>query len=275
MIAYSTGMRNLLNMKTVQEYVDYWNKYINDWNKNPIAFFQSESNYWSKFESLLRNADALPEPFYGNPWDFSTIILNLNPYGGVNYQLQKHSSGLFFTDFMSEGNYYTFAKSFPYLNKYKDTNIGKWWNTRTQWITRLSSSTKNPFAIQICPWHTKFSDGKVLKEYSVSFLNEHVIKPAEIILKNADFKIILSVGKEIEYLFTDLGFEHLEQFSTDPIEKNRNYPLGKNGHPIKRYYNVWASPSDTLYLNTFTVGTNECPSPEFYPVEFDILRMLK
>ena len=262
-------------MNTIQEYIDYWNKHVNEWYKDPLNYFQSENNYWSKFENLSRNADALPEPYYGNPWDFSAIILNLNPYGGVNYQLQKHSTGLFFSDFKPEEPYFGFAKSFPYLEKYKDTNIGKWWQKRAQWINRLSSSTKKPFAIQICPWHSKFWDGGVLKEYSIAYVNEHSIKPAETILKKADFNLILSVGKEFEYLFTELQFELLEPLSTDPLVKNRNYPIGKNGTPIKRYYNVWASPSDTIYLNTFTVGTNECPSPEFYSVELDILRMLK
>jgi len=264
-----------MGMKTVQEYIDYWNKYVNEWNKDPITFFKSEKNYWGKFESLLRNADALPEPYYGNPWQYSAIILNLNPYGGVNYQLQKHLSGSIFNDFTPDTTYFSFVESFPYLSKFKETNIGKWWQTRAKWITRLSSSSKNPFAIQICPWQSKFSDGGVLKDFSVYHIDENVIKPSELIIKKADLKLILSVGKEFESLFLDLGFELLEQFSTDPILKNRNYPFGKNGSPIKRFYNIWASPSDTPYLNTFTVGTNECPSPDFYQVELDILRMLK
>ncbi len=261
-------------MKTIHEYVDYWNKYVNEWSINPIAFFQSENNYWSKFENLLRNADALPEPYYGNPQDLSAIILSLNPYGGVNYQLQKHSSGLFISDLKADGNYDKFAKSFPYLNKYKDTNIGKWWQTRAEWISRLSSSPKNPFAIQLCPWHSKFFDTGVLKDFSVAHVNEHVIEPAESILEYADLKIILSIGKEFEYLFAELQFKYLEQFSADPIVKNRSYPLGKKGIPVKRFYNVWESPSSIIYLNTFTVGTNECPRPEFYMVESNILRML-
>ena len=262
-------------MKTIQEYIDYWNNFINEWYRDPLNYFQSDNNFWRNFENLSRNADALPEPYYGNPWDFSAIILNFNPYGGVNYKLQKHSDGLFFRDFKPEVCYLNFAQSFPYLNKYKETNIGKWWSIRAKWIKRLNSSTKNPFSIQICPWHSKFSDGVVLKEYSVVYTNDYIIRPAEIMLKKAELNIILSVGKEFEYLYTDLGFKLLEPYSFDPVIKNRKYPLGKNGNPIKRFYNVWESSSGTLYLNTFTVGTNECPRSEFYQVEFEILRMLK
>jgi hypothetical protein len=262
-------------MKTIQQYLDYWNNFIDEWYLDPLNSFQSEKNYWSKFENLSRNADALPEPYYGNPWSFSTIVLNLNPYGGVNYQLQKHPDGLFFNDFKPGGLYSDFAQAFPYLNKYKETNIGKWWTIREQWINRLSASTRKPFSIQICPWHSKFSDGLGSKKYSIGYINDYIIKPAEIILKKADLKIILSVGKEFEYLYKDLGFNYLEQFSSDPVLKNRNYPLGKNNMPIKRFYNVWESSTGIIFLNTFTVGTNECPRPEFNQVEFDILSMLR
>ena len=262
-------------MNTIQDYIEYWNNFINDWYLDPLAFFKSKNNYWNKFQDLIFYADALPEPYYGNPLSFSCIILNLNPYGGVNYKLQKHPDGLFLKKFKPEKHYFDFAQSFPYLNNFKDTNIGKWWLKREQWITRISASTKKPFSIQICPWHAKFSDGRGLKGYSIDYVIDFIIKPIEIIYKNGDLKIIISVGKEFEYLYEDLGFNRLEMFSVDPLIKNRYYPLGKDGNPIRRFYNVWESTSGILYLNTFTVGTNECPSSDFNQVELNILNMLR
>jgi len=181
-------------MNTIQAFIEYWNNFIDDWYVKPIPHFISKNYPWSYLKNLLPDADALPEPYCGDPYNFSAIILNLNP-GGVTANLQKHPNGLFIKDFKPHGTYWDFAQNFPYLDGYKTTGGGKWWTRRDKWIKRLCTSInkpteKKPFGIDICPWHSKSWGG-----YSVSannYVNNYVISFAELALKHADFKVILS-----------------------------------------------------------------------------------
>jgi len=266
-------------MNSIQAFIDYWNNFIYNWYKNPIPYFISNVNPWQyQIANLLPDANALPEPYCGDPNNFSAIILNLNP-GGVTPNLQKHPNGLFIQGFMSTGTYWHFAQTFPYLTNYKASGGGIWWTRRDEWIKRLCASNnrpsqKNPFAIDICPWHSKSWGGFVSSPATVTYVNDFVIKPAEIILNNADIKTILCVGKTFTSIFQSLNFKQL-QLSLGPNMKIQNWPKKMNGNDIQRYYSIWESPTGIIYINTYSPGTNSAPSSDFTKIELDILQFIK
>lgn len=257
-----------MNIESSQDYINYWNVFIDEWYKDPINYFNSNNNPWEYLENLKQDADALPEPYCGDPSNFSAIIINLNP-GSVTPNLQQHPNGLFIKDFKPKGTYFNFAQNFPYLTKYPKSGGGKWWIRRDKWIKRLINTEKSPFAIDICPWHSKSWGGFETSPSTVNYVNDYVIKPAEIIIKKADLKIVLTVGSEFEHIFNELGFYKKEKLGPDL--NIGNWPLNGKKLPTKRKYSIWKSPTGIFYLNTSCQGSNGCPSPEFNKLELKLI----
>ena len=257
-----------MNFKTSQDYIAYWNDFINVWYKDPIKYFNANNHPWEYLKNLKQDADALPEPYCGDPDNFSAIIINLNP-GSVTPYLQQHPNGLFIKDFKPTGTYFNFAQNFPYLTKYPETGGGKWWTRRDLWIKRLINTDNNPFAIDICPWHSKSWGGFKSSLNTIKYVNDYVIKPAEIIFKNADLKIIVTVGSEFEYIFNELGFEKKETLG--PLKNSGDWPLNSKNLPTNRNYSIWESQTGIFYLNTNCQGSNGCPKAEFNQLELKLI----
>lgn len=146
---------------TIPVYLQYWDDFVDQWYLNPIPFFNSNIHPWNQIHShLLQQANALPEPYCGDPYNCSAVIMNYNP-GSMTPTLQQHPNGSFILTFKPNFAYKYFAKNFPYLTNplINGTNStgGGFWKIRDGWIKRLIlikyniHSNKNPFAIDICP----------------------------------------------------------------------------------------------------------------------------
>ena len=269
-------------MKTIQQLIDYNNNFVVEWHKNPDTFIEDKTkNIFAEFykggiklcsenqkhkHQLI--AEALPEPYLGDPHKCSAVFINLNP-GGVLEILQHHSNGEFITKGKAHLNYYEFAKSFPYQDeKYTDNGGAAWWNLRKAWVNRLLSAVKGqcveselePFAVELCPWHSSgfagFGQGEQLKAY----MKEYVFDFAAQAIENSELGFGISVGKAIKTLLIELGFEAIEI-------KNANVPKKRDNSIINREYCYFKLPNGKLLLNTWAPGSNKMPSPAWSSFE--------
>ncbi len=272
-----------MDLSKKDELKAYWNSYVQKWAKDPEKHFRHDENVFKKISNIKFDPFALPEPYFGDPEHNSVVILNYNP-GPVMDVYQHYKRGKFITEAKADQDYYEFAKAFPYLKKYKNNPGGKWWNTRRQWINRLSIHAPweqhdkiikyAPFAMEICPWH---SDGFKLTPKQINsladYITQNVLEPAEAISKSSLLPYIISVGKDYQVLFQELGFR--QEFATGPddySQYNIEYPRKADGKRVTRFYSIWRSPGGGIYLNTYSPGSNSCPAGTFIDVERVIIQ---
>ncbi len=263
----------------LENWINNWNVAIQEWDKSPEDFFKKDifSSIYSGKNEFALLPEALPEPYFGNPYKNSAVILNLNP-GPVREELQNRLTGSFITEGKAVDNYYEFAKGFPYLTNFRNNKGGDWWELRRNWLNRLikiktgNQSTLNPFALEICPWHSQ-SWGKLnlTKKETKQYL-ENLFAIAEEINKNSELKVIVSVGKLYCKIFDYLGYKKL-------IEVNRNnfrefgltYPTNKNADPADRTFSLYESRNGTLIYNTWHTGGNKQPTTDWIEIEKFVL----
>ncbi len=263
-------------MKT---FYDHWNRKIQEWYSSPQECFKNDihSIYKGKGANELKPG-FLPEPYLGEMENCSAVIINKNP--GSPMCLQKHKKGRFITEDNAHLNYYEFAKSFPYLTKYiKDG--GSWWQYRQNWIKRLGVySELKPFALEVCPWHSKLFDKSgmdINDEAYLEYLNEWVIAPAEYANKLSQLGIILSVGGFFNDLYEHLGFTKVLEISDETYEEHGlNWHLNKKNNPVKVKFAVWRSFGNNYFLNFASgSGYNKVPAEKWNYIEKYILGVLK
>lgn len=268
------------------ELIAYWNSYIQKWAEDPQKHFNREGNVFKDIRHISFDPFALPEPYFGDPEYNAVVILNYNP-GPVMDAYQHYQRGKFITEAKAHKDYYAFAKKFPYLKKYKNNPGGKWWKQRSQWVNRLSLHAPleehekiikyAPFAMEICPWH---SDGFKLTPKDINsladYIRQYVLEPAEMVSRNSLLPYILSVGKDYQTLFQELGFR--QEFAIGPdnySQFNIEYPKRPDGKPVSRFYSIWRSPGGGIYLNTYSQGSNSCPAPAFVEVERLVIQKIR
>jgi hypothetical protein len=272
-------------MNTIQ-YIDHWNIFFSRWYSNPTLTFNN-GNPWSGIHNLQVN--ALPEPYCGDPHNFSALILQLNP-GLADPVTQMWQNGTFIQYIRNNGTYYNFAKIFPYFPSailQASTAGQKFWITRNKWISRLVGTASknipgslNPLAIDLCPWHSQAWKGFRLNQILQTYIQNYIIDPIPNLILNAKFKLVLCVGNDFNSIFQRLGFTLLTSFGPGSLNM---WPSNING-PINRYYKIWeasvkvnfentnaGNKGRILFLVTYSQGGFTCPSSVFQNVELHIL----
>ena len=274
-------------MKDIQEIINYYNDFVKAWYENPVEFIEDKAK--NIFAESYRGgiklssedkeqrhqliADALPEPYLGDPYKCSAVFINLNP-GGVMEKQQLHSNGEFITEGKAALNYYEFAKNFPYQGDKYSCNGGViWWNQRKKWINRLLSTVKEsdnfvsklePFAVELCPWHSLGFAGFRQNDRLKTYMKEYIFDFVAQAIKNSELGFGISVGKAIKNLLIELDFEANEI-------KNDNAPRKKDNSIINREYCYFKLPNGKILLNTWAPGSNKMPSPAWNDFEKDFI----
>jgi len=265
----------------MKKFYDYWNQKIRDWHKDQNVCFL-EDIYSRIYCGRGKNELApkfLPEPYLGEMENCSAVIINKNPGSSID-TLQHHESGRFITEDNAHLDYYEFAKSFPYLSKYRKDG-GNWWQKRINWIKRMGvQGGLSPFALEVCPWHSSLFNKNNLKlddESYLKYLNEFVIEPAESANKFSQLGIILSVGSLFNDLYEKLLFTNELEISEKTYEKyGLDWHLNIKHNPVKVKFTVWKSPSGNYFLNFASgSGYNQVPAEKWKHIEQFILGELK
>jgi len=255
------------------EFVQGWHDNLEKHEKNKLFIDDKEENKLFVAEYCRKQRegiyklipDALPEPYLGNPHagpngekGCSAVIINLNP-GGEIRELQhwgkwkkgekEMEPGKFITAWKAhEKKYEKFAKDFPYK---KDNTYGaptKWWNRRKVWIDRLISSSegvanfvsdKEPFALELCPWHSKNFGGLNLEKTGLmDYYTDNILPLAAYAIENSELGFGVSIGKSVRTVLEKLSpAVDLEE----PTIKKRKYC----------YFEVESTGKKFIILNTY------------------------
>lgn len=213
-----------------------------------------------------------------------------NPKGVINKgYFQQWGTGEFIVKGKAVEDYYNFAKEFPYMNNAYSANGGDaWWKLRKAWIDRLLSSKtnqddytseRNPFAIELCPWHSKGFAGFGNKNEAdfkkfIQYLKEYVFDFTEKAIENSELGFAISVGKAVvKCLQLCEGVEPIENMEViKPTDTKKYRSLLKKGDTfICREYSLWKLPSGKLMLNTSSQGSNKAPSGAWSAFEKEII----
>lgn len=264
--------------------------YINYWDKKIVAFLAYRSSsyiYPTSFgigEPPLQG-DFIPEPFMGNPDEFSFVIVNLNPGAGVPHSwLHCQDIPGTLVNKVKKIGYSNAVCDFPYLQDENTVGLidwnnspGRvWWKEKESWIKhkiklfelsyKIEEPIPNnllPFAMEMYAWHTcewpKSLNNKMKKSGTYGKLvKDNVIDPLYEAIQNSKFKTAFCVGKPIG--------EIIDSFGVFKIKKH--HVITKK---TTRYYDVYEDGKGNRIINTWAQGGNKFPSADFKSEEEKII----
>lgn len=273
-----------IEFKSIQEYLDHWDEFFEEWKKSPEATFEEDviwKNRQGTGEKKLEY-DVFPQPYLGNYENHSVITLNLNPSRSrkneENIEFEKNN----LPKFKKAENYHEYAKGFP-------TYDIDFWQNQKNWIDRIfkklgkdapSENKIKPFAIEICPWGSKkFQNLKIKKDDPlIEYMDQHVFDVIEKVIEYSKLKIVLSVGKAYYNIFDNkkTDFKRLDEIS---YQENKpegiDWPQtidedsGKD-RDVKRTFSIWKK-GKILYINTYASGSNTPPAKHFNEIQNELI----
>lgn len=266
---------------TLSQYINFWDTTIKNLFVNPSI------NSYPMNLGIKIQKDFMPEPFIGNPDDFSFVIVNLNPGAGVCHSCFKQQNviGTFVNKVKAQG-YSNAVKDFPYLRDGKVVGLvnwnnspgRKWWKKKERWIKHMLNVCDTnykpkdpipegyyPFAMELFAWHTEkwpsTLNNKMKKtgKYGTDIYN-NVIEPLHEAIQKSKFKFAFCVGKPIGDIISSFGFNKLNSNPIQPL------PLKK-----KRFYDVYHDGNGCYIINTWAQGGNTYPSISFEDKEKELI----
>ncbi len=224
-------------------------------------------------KGTLQFDDAFPEPYYGDPYDSLAVIININPGGAV-----VSAPPL-------TGKYSSYAQGFPYLNGGGCIEGQKWWVSRREWMQRLvkiyngtTASSKMPFALEICPWHSARWKGMKLTADVQTYIRNRVLSPALEAIKHSQLGFGLCVSKTVYNFLRRCGAKVVVDETVWTPSTIASWPTNSNGAKVKRRYSLlsyeWEG-TVAYFLCTWAQGGNNAPGSVFEPVEEFIIKDIR
>lgn len=265
--------------KILQDFIEHNDKLVQGWMDNPSDFCSHHIYFQpgcTPAESLSKW--GMPEPYLGDPFNCSAVIVNINPGGVIdcnNWNAREKSSN-FIKKYLSSGSYESYAHEFPYLRLPKEELETNWWKSREVWIKHFSKKKSLPFAIELCPWHSTKWKGMSYKDDNLkAYINQYVIRPAGEVIKNSGLPFGLAIGKPIVMALEELGFQKKKEWAweTNTLE---HWPVNIKGMAIKRCYALLShEESNVSFLCTWAQGGNKAPNKRFESTENEICEIVK
>lgn len=272
----------------LKSFIQYWNEYLNDWMHDAKQKMTDElkcGHYFCNSKVLQSNIDYLPEPYYGNPFDSSAVIIDLNPglSSSFDYRKKRPVGDLFLE--VQKLSYSDFNEKYsPFLDSSLAT-IGtpfeipgaKWWrDNRMKWIgsflkdymkctgTLEPHHSNSPFVMELCPWHSKKWTDSIIRGME-SHLYNTVFEPACLAIKSSSFnKFGFCFGKVAGDALLKNSFVVARLWNKEhPVGE---WPLNKEKEPTNRTYRLLKREINGevfYFLNLYADGTFHTPSEEF------------
>lgn len=269
------------------EYITYWDNVIREWAADGSV--PSSEKCWFVPESRLRT-ELMPEPYWGDPYNCSAVLLNYNP-GGPDGQPSPddkchinhvHSGDTSKMSGALHDCYSHQAIRFPWLDADDELvefvataeDTKKWMRQRNRWISRIASSDRRPFFFDLCGWHSKnWSLGNYTPEIR-AYIAEHILPMLHEAIAKSDLGIGLCVGKQLgDRVLPGLGFtEVTSQMGFDVKDSSKGWqPIPE----VNRWYRIYRSADGTYIVNTWTLGSNRQPGARFNKYENQIINKIK
>lgn len=257
----------------LQNFIDAWDEIIDKWMNN--------QNVLSPLKvSKKLDINFMPEPYNGNPFDCSIVMINLNPGQGQPYLAWSgQNNPTSCVSLVKNQKYSGFAFHFTFLNPQSPISSPastKWWTRRKAFLNRLLqikgiASNKNPFAIELCALHSDRIAGINFGKYLTALRSVNTdLNPTnvmEIAIKNSDAKFGFAVGKPIYNALKSIGYTDIQ------IPNHHNVKNAK-GNPNARQF-AMVERNGAKVLCTWASGGNSCPSATFDSyIKQDIMPLL-
>lgn len=266
----------------LEEYVQHWDNKINKWFLSPNEVVTDKDDFQYEY---------MPEPYIGNPYNPSSVILNFNPGIGVchSWMALKDVQGSLIHK-VANSTYSKVFMDFPYLRDgesiellHWDNSPGrKWWKERYKWIDHIVNKTCGnngglmPFALELCPWHSaKWNSNKFIiklendDEFKQS-VETNVISVFEEAIRKSHCPFGISIGKKFDDVLSIYGYDDVTKEYYQGTDKD-GYKLIPN---INRYYRIFRK-DDINVLNIWHQGGNRIPSIKFWEKESNIVEEIK
>ena len=264
----------------IQNYFNDCDNLINNW-MSPITnrSLLSSDPFLSNSPVLSGSPyyDAMPEPFLGDPDNNLAVIVDLNP--GFTDANNKYgvppdnivlSNSVMTPILSSKGGYSQYAIPFPHLcpNPHHIAAAG-WWRIREKWLSKIARMNGyvntysrcqdgfdipdcKPFAIELCPWHSKKWEDSGIKQYTpnqINWINNQVLKTAEEAVKGSKVKFIIGLGNSVGKAAKQLGFVVQKMWkSQNDCSHSGCWPVKDNGKEIAKTF-VYLKKDDIRLLN--------------------------
>lgn len=223
---------------------------------------------WAHFRNYL-NQLHVPEPYFGDPYDCSVVMLNLNPGPASCYWQSQRV--------LPNGvkTYREHAFPFPYLNPgLQSLNCGGdvWWKNRNKWLKSWlpnGSQGRLPFALELYPWHTANWASVSLQNVNQYINNYNIFKVADLAAQYSRSDIVLAVGKSVGGYLLANGFAKNKVVNSGNCQSVLGLPWPKNKSvPVNRTYEVYCHSScKSKFIVTWAPGSNNAPSQAFHNIE--------
>lgn len=184
-----------------KDFFEQSDQFIQEWSKSPEkcalnSIYLQASGEEKSF--LYGDKDHMPEPFLGNPERCSAVMLNLNPAAPMDkFRVDNVSQQII-------DGYSDRAKEWKIFEENDGGFV--WWATRENWLNRIignEDTTLKPFAMEICPWHSK-KWGKLDYQNKdlIDTINKNVLTPAFNAVKNSHLPFAIAIGKDFYNVLT-------------------------------------------------------------------------
>jgi hypothetical protein len=274
-------------MENIQLFIDYWDKLIAKWLNddertllvNKDCFFKADERVPTNSPvKLCRDKSEIPEPYWGNLGKCSAVVINLNPGMGETNRNEFYEN---FAKSLCKKRFSEIAIDFPWLEE--GLPGSKFWQQKHRWIVRLCnilgkeiSEERMPFALELCPYHSKKWNGNLLKNEEVKIhIERNVFAILETAIKNSLLPFALAVGKDCYNALIDCGFESVKNVKicdcNNPIWPKR---LSDNRHKSRGFALLEKGNVRILCTWCSRGGSNTAPADDFEEVEKDILKRL-
>lgn len=277
----------------MDKYLKHWDKVLEDWTATGTV--PPEEDYWEpQIEKIGLFRELMPEPYIGNPYSCSIVIMNYNP-GAFDHVTDTaeglkayhadpvHHSRLSDPESMVyhyARNYRERANAGGYLGRgvdpmYDCSGISKsgkcWWCKRLDWIKELvPQSKKLPFAIELCGWHSH-AWGNI--KYTPALLGrlKGLLAPAiEEAINNSDLGIGICVGAQWSAkILPSFGYRDV----TAEVMELPDYKRGWKRLGGTRSYCIMRNDNGTYIISTWKsgFGNMDVPKSEFRTIEKEMI----
>lgn len=282
---------------TTEGFLEYWDKEMEYWVKHG-KMSQQEEKLWKDVNPDIC-PELMPGPYQGDPENCSIVILNYNPGRPSAYDKNKdscnddpvHHSRL--NDpksmcFHYAHDYRKKMKQGGYLGQgrtdlYDSTGLtqeGKcWWCKRLQWFKELlTDSSKLPFSLELCGWHSKSWHNLPAKKSKeiLTTLRHRLSGVIEESISKSELGVGICVGKQWGDLI-------LPAFGYKDVSAEFPTPSGMIGDKdTERHYRVMRKENvqgnDIYIINTWlSKGYQKMnvPSPKFRDYERRLIQAIK
>lgn len=266
-----------------EEFYEHYDNLVNNWlstdtRKQMISsdcYFNAEkSKKRSKNVKLSDSRLEVPEPYLGKPSNCSAVIINLNP--ALSWDNSERD--LFYEQFvkdLSHKKYSEITCTFPHLEP--DAIGYKFWIQKDRWIHRLcelnnkDSSGLRPFAMELCPYHSKSWNGNFINDEVRKCIDKWVLKPALAAIKLSLLPFALAIGKPCYTELKDkFQFKLLEFLGPD--SNINGWPTNSNDVNANRYFALLEKDGLKVLCTWCKGGTNSAPAESFKDIEKSLLK---